>query len=184
MTTAPSPSLQVQAEASRPFRPSRFGERFGLQLDPALRAEVGNEQLNMVLGHTRLGTLVATAFAVFLALQLRGVAVPAWVVDGWLVVKLGVAAAPWAALAALIAERDPHCRGAVILGLNQPIESLAAAFAQATNPIVKGFMVGRTIWGEASVAWLRGEIDDEALVRRCAERYGALVQAWRTSRPR
>ena len=93
MTTAPSPSLQVQAEASRPFRPSRFGERFGLQLDPALRAEVGNEQLNMVLGHTRLGTLVATAFAVFLALQLRGVAVPAWVVDGWLVVKLGVAAA-------------------------------------------------------------------------------------------
>ena len=47
----------------------------------------------MVLGHTRLGTLVATAFAVFLALQLRGVAVPAWLVDGWLVVKLGVAAA-------------------------------------------------------------------------------------------
>ncbi len=95
-----------------------------------------------------------------------------------------MAAASWAALAALIAERDPHCRGAVILGLNQPIESLAAAFAQATHPIVKGFMVGRTIWGEASVAWLRGEIDDEALVRRCAERYGALVQAWRTSRPR
>jgi len=64
-----------------------------LKLDPALRAEVSNEQLNMVLGHTRLGTLVATAFAVFLALQLRGVAVPAWLVDGWLVVKLVVAAA-------------------------------------------------------------------------------------------
>ena len=47
----------------------------------------------MVLGHTRLGTLVATAFAVFMALQLRGGAVPAWLVDGWLVVKLGVAAA-------------------------------------------------------------------------------------------
>jgi two-component system, sensor histidine kinase len=69
------------------------GESFGLKLDPALRAEVSNEQLNMVLGHTRLGTLVATAFAVFLALQLRGVAVPAWLVDGWLVVKLVVAAA-------------------------------------------------------------------------------------------
>ena len=47
----------------------------------------------MVLGHTRLGTLVATAFAIFMALQLRGVAVPAWLVDGWLVVKIGVAAA-------------------------------------------------------------------------------------------
>jgi len=87
------PSYPAQDELSRPFSPSRFSERFGLKLDPALRAEVRNEQLNMVLGHTRLGTLVATAFAVFLALQLRGVAVPTWLVDGWLVVKIGVAAA-------------------------------------------------------------------------------------------
>ena len=90
-----------------------------------------------------------------------------------------MAEASWAALAALIDERDPHCRGAVILGLNQPLEALQAAFAQATHPIVKGFMVGRTIWGEASAAWLRGDIDDDALIRRCAERHGALVKAWR-----
>jgi 5-dehydro-2-deoxygluconokinase len=90
-----------------------------------------------------------------------------------------MASSSWAALAALIAERDPHCRGAVILGLNQPLDAMAAAFAQATHPIVKGFMVGRTIWGEAAAAWLRGEIDDAALVRRCAERYAALIDAWR-----
>lgn len=95
-----------------------------------------------------------------------------------------MAGAAWAALAELIAARDPHCRGAVILGLNQPLESLQAAFAHATHPVVKGFMVGRTIWGEACTAWLRGEIDDAALVQRCAERYGALVQAWQASRPR
>jgi len=88
----------------------------------------------------------------------------------------------WAALADLIAERDPQCRGAVILGLNQPLESLAAAFGQARHPVVKGFMVGRSIWGEACTAWLRGEIDDAALVQRCAERYGVLVNAWRASR--
>jgi two-component system, sensor histidine kinase len=80
-------------EGRQSFRPSRFGERFGQQIDPALRPEASDEQLNMVLGHTRLGTLVATAFAVFFALQLRGVSVPAWLVDGWLVVKLGVAGA-------------------------------------------------------------------------------------------
>jgi len=73
------------------FRPSRFGERFGQQIDPALRPEASDEQLNMVLGHTRLGTIVATAFAVFFALQLRGTSVPAWLVDSWLIVKLGVA---------------------------------------------------------------------------------------------
>jgi signal transduction histidine kinase len=83
---------QAPAELTQPFSQSRFSERFGLTLDPELRAEVGKQQLNMVLGHTRLGTIVATAFAVFLALQLRGVALSAWLVDVWLVVKLGVAA--------------------------------------------------------------------------------------------
>ena len=88
----------------------------------------------------------------------------------------------WSAFAALVAARDPHCRGAVILGLNQPLETLAQGFAQATHPIVKGFMVGRTIWGEASRAWLAGEIDDDTLVARVAERFGQLAQAWRSTR--
>ncbi len=93
-----------------------------------------------------------------------------------------MAAESWAAFAALVAERDPQCRGAVILGLNQPLDALAAGFAQATHPIVKGFMVGRTIWGEASRAWLKGEIDDAALVAQAAGRFGQLVQAWRSTR--
>jgi myo-inositol catabolism protein IolC len=50
--------------------------------------------------------------------------------------------AGWDALALLIAARDPWCRGAVILGLNQPIEALAESFVKASNSIVKGFMVG------------------------------------------
>ena len=82
MSSARTPSIpQAPAELSQPFRPSRFGERFGQKIDPALRPAVSDEQLNMVLGHTRLGTLVATAFAVLLALQLRGVALPTWVID-------------------------------------------------------------------------------------------------------
>jgi 5-dehydro-2-deoxygluconokinase len=93
-----------------------------------------------------------------------------------------MAAASWQALAELIAGRDPYCRGVAILGLNQPLQTLAAAFAEARHPIVKGFMVGRTVWGEACAAWLRGTIDDATLVERVAARYGALVQAWRASR--
>jgi 5-dehydro-2-deoxygluconokinase len=93
-----------------------------------------------------------------------------------------MAAASWQALAGLVAERDPFCRGVAILGLNQPLETLAAAFAEARHPIVKGFMVGRTVWGEACAAWLAGAIDDAMLVERVVARYGALVQAWRASR--
>ena len=89
----------------------------------------------------------------------------------------------WRALAALIDARDPQCRGAVILGLNQPPDELARGFAAATHPIVKGFMVGRTLWAAPALAWLAGGLDDEALVAQVAANFEALVDAWRASRP-
>ena len=94
--------------------------------------------------------------------------------------KLAPMHAPgWSALAALVAERDPHCRGAVILGLNQPLQVLADSFTLATNPIVKGFMVGRTLWADASLRWLKGELDDDSFVSEVAHNFATLVDAWR-----
>ncbi|HEV8691661.1 MAG TPA: PfkB family carbohydrate kinase, partial [Ideonella sp.] len=88
----------------------------------------------------------------------------------------------WEALAALVAARDPQCRGAVILGLNQPLEDLMRGFADAANPLVKGFMVGRTLWAGPSLSWLRGDIDDRRLVAQVADNFAALVDAWRSRR--
>jgi 5-dehydro-2-deoxygluconokinase len=85
----------------------------------------------------------------------------------------------WEALEILLAERDPYCRGAVILGLNQPLKHLAQSFAQATNPVVKGFMVGRTLWVDASQRWFKGELDDGAFVNEVAGNFSILVDAWR-----
>ena len=93
-------------------------------------------------------------------------------------------AAGWNELAALVAARDPHCRGAVILGLNQPLADLARGFAAATHPIVKGFMVGRSLWAEPARDWLRGTADDESFVATVAANFETLVDAWRASRPR
>jgi len=90
--------------------------------------------------------------------------------------------AGWAALDALVQSRDPACRGAVILGLNQPLDELARGFAQATHPIVKGFMVGRSLWAAPAQAWLRDEIPDEVLVARVAANFETLVDAWRATR--
>lgn len=92
-----------------------------------------------------------------------------------------MAPAAWDKLAELIAARDPQCRGAVILGLNQPLEHLARGFSAATNPIVKGFMVGRTLWAEPGLRWLKQEIDDEALVREVGLNFATLVDAWDAS---
>jgi 5-dehydro-2-deoxygluconokinase len=93
-----------------------------------------------------------------------------------------MSSAGWEQLAALVAERDPLCRGAVILGLNQPLEVLAQGFKRATHPIIKGFMVGRTLWAVASLAWLKGEIDDDTLIEQVAKNFTTLVDAWRASR--
>jgi two-component system, sensor histidine kinase len=85
------PPMRGPARARR--LPAWLGRRVHADVDPALRPAVGDEQLRMVLSHTRLGTLVATAFALFFALQLRGTALPAWTVDLWLAAKLAVAGA-------------------------------------------------------------------------------------------
>lgn len=98
--------------------------------------------------------------------------------------KVGAMAShQWQALEALVKERDPWCRGAVILGLNQPLEQLVESFAQATSPLVKGFMIGRTVWADASLAWLGKEIDDAAFRAQVGTNFRRLIAGWRASRP-
>ena len=53
---------------------------------------VADEQLRLVWAHARLGSIVATAFAVLLALKLRSEVVPAPWADGWLAVKVAIGA--------------------------------------------------------------------------------------------
>ncbi|HEX7689106.1 MAG TPA: DUF2090 domain-containing protein, partial [Burkholderiaceae bacterium] len=101
--------------------------------------------------------------------------------------KLAPMQAPsWTRLAALVAARDPQCRGAVILGLNQPLDDLARGFAAATHPLVRGFMVGRSLWAGPASAWLAappGTAADEAFVAAVAANFEQLVDAWRATRP-
>ena len=89
----------------------------------------------------------------------------------------------WQNIEAVIARRDPFCRGVVLLGLSQPTETLIAAFeATAAVPVVKGFAVGRTIFHDAARAWLSGDIDDGAAVEALAAKLTTLVDAWRRAR--
>jgi len=118
------------------------------------------------------GEAVVRAIERFYDLGLR----PEW----W---KVGaMSAARWQRLDRLVRERDPWCRGAVILGLSQPVEQLVAAFAQARVPLVKGFMIGRSVWAEPSEAWLRGDIDDATFQARAAAAFRTLIDGWRASR--
>jgi 5-dehydro-2-deoxygluconokinase len=89
----------------------------------------------------------------------------------------------WRAIDALITERDPYCRGVVLLGLNASVEKLASGFREARASVTcRGFAVGRTIFHEPSRAWLAGEIDDRALVQRVRTSFEQLIGAWRDTR--
>ncbi|WP_288405419.1 5-dehydro-2-deoxygluconokinase [uncultured Pseudomonas sp.] len=92
-------------------------------------------------------------------------------------------AAVWRQLDQLIAERDPHCQGVVLLGLNAPAEELAEGFRQASaSQRCQGFAVGRTIFAQPSRAWLAGELDDRALIAQIRSNFEFLIQAWRDAR--
>ncbi|ROL80124.1 5-dehydro-2-deoxygluconokinase [Pseudomonas protegens] len=90
----------------------------------------------------------------------------------------------WKKLDELIQERDPYCRGVVLLGLNASAECLAEGFRQASHSqTCRGFAVGRTIFQEPSRGWLAGEIDDETLIRQVQGTFEQLINAWRNARP-
>ena len=91
--------------------------------------------------------------------------------------------AAWANVVAAITRNDPRTRGIVVLGLDAPEEDLAASFALAAQqPLVKGFAVGRTIFGNAARNWLAGNITDGEAVAEMAGNYSRLCNIWDKAR--
>ena len=91
--------------------------------------------------------------------------------------------AAWANAIAAIEAHDAHTRGIVVLGLDAPEAELAASFETAAGfDLVKGFAVGRTIFGEVARTWMTGGIGDDAAVAEMAERYTRLCAVWDKAR--
>jgi 5-dehydro-2-deoxygluconokinase len=96
-----------------------------------------------------------------------------------------MSAQQWQAIDALVHERDPYCRGVVLLGLNAPIAALADSFEQASaSSTCRGFMVGRTIFQEPSRRWLAGELDDAGLIAAVRANFEQLISLWQRTRNR
>ena len=91
--------------------------------------------------------------------------------------------AAWQQACAAITRNDPHTRGIVVLGLDAPAAELHQSFALAAqHDLVKGFAIGRTIFGDAARAWLGGSITDAEAVEDMAGRYMALCSVWERTR--
>lgn len=91
--------------------------------------------------------------------------------------------ASWQNAINAIEENDPYTRGIVVLGLDAPEDELRASFEVAASyKLVKGFAVGRTIFGDAARAWMKGDMDDAAAIAQMAERYTRLCNIWDAAR--
>ena len=85
----------------------------------------------------------------------------------------------WARIGDVVREHDPYCAGLLVLGRAAAEEELAESFAAAASePMCRGFAIGRSIYGEPARRWLAGEIDDEELQSSVAERYGRMNELW------
>lgn len=91
--------------------------------------------------------------------------------------------AGWANACGAIKARDPYTRGIVVLGLDAPAEELEQSFATAAGfDLVKGFAVGRTIFGDVARRWLAGSLSDDLARDEMAARYRSLCTVWDKAR--
>ncbi|MEJ5899967.1 bifunctional 5-dehydro-2-deoxygluconokinase/5-dehydro-2-deoxyphosphogluconate aldolase [Ochrobactrum teleogrylli] len=98
--------------------------------------------------------------------------------DWWKLEPMKTKAA-WANACEAITRNDPYTRGIVVLGLDAPAEELESSLAIAAGfDLVKGFAVGRTIFGDAARKWLNGKISDNEAVAEMVARYKNLCDVW------
>ncbi len=89
----------------------------------------------------------------------------------------------WEKACAAITRNDPRTRGIVVLGLDAPADRLFDSFAlAAAQPLVKGFAVGRTIFGDVARAWMAGAVSDADAVATMQDNYQALCDVWDKAR--
>ena len=92
-------------------------------------------------------------------------------------------AAGWRAAVETITRNDAHTRGIVVLGLGESEDKLAASFrAAAAFDLVKGFAVGRTIFGDAAAGFMDGTVTPDQAVAMMTDRYARLCVLWDAAR--
>ena len=85
----------------------------------------------------------------------------------------------WERCVQVIAGHDAWCRGALV-SLEPPLEDAVLMLAPGM-PLVRGFVAGASIFADTATAWLAGRLSEDAVMAQVAERFGALVEAWRST---
>ena len=89
----------------------------------------------------------------------------------------------WQNACDVILRNDPDVLGMVVLGLDAPAEELFDSFALAARfDLVKGFAVGRTIFGDVARSWMNGDVGNADAIEKMANNYKILCETWDKAR--
>ena len=100
----------------------------------------------------------------------------------WWKLEPGRDEAYWNAAGQVIDTHDPWCQGIIVLGLDGSFDSINKSFrVAASQPWVKGFAVGRTLFAQAAKDWFAGTSDDATAVATMRVNYRSMVDAWDTA---
>ncbi len=87
--------------------------------------------------------------------------------------------ASWKKMEELINTRDRFCKGVLLLGLDQPIDFLGDCFKLASHiNLVKGFAVGRSIFGEIAEDWFSDRLTDSESIKLMSQNFQLLCDRW------
>ena len=86
----------------------------------------------------------------------------------------------WREIGDVIEERDPYCKG--VLVLDAPGNDLAGSFrVAAPNPVCKGFAVGESMFGGVARRWFAGEMSDGEAAGVIAGNFECAIGMWRNA---
>lgn len=98
--------------------------------------------------------------------------------DWWKLEPMKTKAA-WQNTVDAIERHDAFTRGIVVLGLDAPEAELAESFGIAAQfSLVKGFAVGRTIFGDVARQWFQNGINDDDAIAKMVENFSKLCHIW------
>ena len=97
----------------------------------------------------------------------------------WWKLEPGLDRSYWNGAGQAIDKHDPWCQGIIVLGLQGSVDSISKSFeAAASEPWVKGFAVGRTLFAQAARDWFAGTLDDVGAVAIMRANYRSMIDAW------
>jgi 5-dehydro-2-deoxygluconokinase len=139
-------------------------------------ARTGHEWLLEVIPPPRAGDDAATVARALDSIYAGGVK------PDWWKLPPSPQAAAWHAIGESIERHDASCRGVLVLGMEASPAVLGESFEQAArNPWVRGFAVGRSIFGHAAEAWFAGRATDSQVVEEVGHRYEEVIALWETA---